>query len=41
MRAIMQSFMEQHPHDPRADDSSKKEAAIVRPRPLMDDMNSS
>lgn len=29
MRMIVQSFMEQHPHDPRADDFSQKEAAIV------------
>lgn len=29
MRMIVQSFMEQHPHDPKADDFSQKEAAIV------------
>ena len=29
MRDIVQSFMEQHPHDPAADEFSQKEAAIV------------
>ncbi|KIR54550.1 nuclear protein [Cryptococcus gattii Ru294] len=29
MRMIVQSFMEQHPHDPKADDFSQKEAAII------------
>ncbi|KAK8847577.1 hypothetical protein IAR55_005436 [Kwoniella newhampshirensis] len=29
MRQIVQSFMEQHPHDPKADDFSQKEAAII------------
>lgn len=30
MRAILQSFTEQHPHDPTMDDFSQKESAIVR-----------
>ena len=30
MSEIVQSFMEQHPHDPAADEFSQKEAAIVR-----------
>ncbi|WWD21666.1 hypothetical protein CI109_106152 [Kwoniella shandongensis] len=29
MRQIVKSFMEQHPHDPKADDFSQKEAAII------------
>ncbi|OCF45779.1 nuclear protein [Kwoniella heveanensis CBS 569] len=29
MKQIVQSFMEQHPHDPKADDFSQKEAAII------------
>ncbi|WWC86725.1 uncharacterized protein L201_001603 [Kwoniella dendrophila CBS 6074] len=29
MKQIIQSFMEQHPHDPNADDFSQKEAAII------------
>lgn len=29
MRQIVQSFMQEHPHDPRADDFTQKEAAIV------------
>jgi hypothetical protein len=29
MRQIVQEFMQEHPHDPRADDFSQKEAAIV------------
>ncbi|WVN89314.1 uncharacterized protein L203_104536 [Cryptococcus depauperatus CBS 7841] len=29
MRKIVQAFMEQHPHDPKADDFSQKEAAII------------
>ena len=32
MREIVQSFMEQHPHDPAADEFSQKEAAIVSVR---------
>ncbi|WRT64595.1 uncharacterized protein IL334_001528 [Kwoniella shivajii] len=29
MKQIIHSFMEQHPHDPKADDFSQKEAAII------------
>ncbi|WWC59664.1 uncharacterized protein I303_102226 [Kwoniella dejecticola CBS 10117] len=29
MKQIIQSFMEQHPHDPKMDDFSQKEAAII------------
>nr|XP_019046958.1 hypothetical protein I302_03564 [Kwoniella bestiolae CBS 10118]OCF25888.1 hypothetical protein I302_03564 [Kwoniella bestiolae CBS 10118] len=29
MKQIIQAFMEQHPHDPKADDFSQKEAAII------------
>jgi hypothetical protein len=29
MRHILQDFMQEHPHNPRADDFSQKEAAIV------------
>jgi hypothetical protein len=29
MREILATFLDQHPHDPSADDFSKKESAIV------------
>lgn len=40
MRAILQKFLEDHPHDPSMDDFSKKESAIVSRRRDMTDRRS-